>query len=113
MTHPILQIPDAIGTVIFPKLAGSSDAAAHARTAVTCRHTLFATLIRGDRLRRRSAARLMILSTATRYAPAIPPMFMMLPGIIMISLYQILTAQLHEPEPPAGEHRRRRPSRSR
>ena len=26
----------------------------------------------------------------------------------MISLYQILTPQLHEPEPPAGEHRRGR-----
>ncbi len=35
MTNPILQIPDAIGTVIFPKLAGSSD---QARARANGRH---------------------------------------------------------------------------
>jgi O-antigen/teichoic acid export membrane protein len=90
MTHPILQIPDAIGTVIFPKLAGSSDAAAHERTAVTCRHTLFATLIAAI-VYAGIGSQIMVLFYGQRYAPAIPPMFMMLPGIIMISLYQILS----------------------
>ena len=90
MTHPILQIPDAIGTVIFPKLAGSSDAAAHQRTAVTCRHTLFATIIAAI-VYAGIGSQLMVFFYGARYAPAIPPMFMMLPGIIMISLYQILT----------------------
>jgi O-antigen/teichoic acid export membrane protein len=33
----------------------------------------------------------MVFFYGNRYAPAIPPMFMMLPGIIMISLYQILS----------------------
>jgi O-antigen/teichoic acid export membrane protein len=90
MTHPILQIPDAIGTVIFPKLAGSSDEAAHERTAVTCRHTLFATLIAAI-VYAGVGSQVMVLFYGERYAPAIPPMFMMLPGIIMISLYQILS----------------------
>ena len=90
MTHPILQIPDAIGTVIFPKLAGSSDASAHERTAVTCRHTLFATLIAAI-VYAGVGSQVMVLFYGQRYAPAIPPMFMMLPGIIMISLYQILS----------------------
>lgn len=90
MTNPILQIPDAIGTVIFPKLAGSSDRAAHERTAVTCRHTLFATLVAAI-LYAGAGSQLMVLFYGRRYAPAIPPMFMMLPGIIMISLYQILS----------------------
>jgi O-antigen/teichoic acid export membrane protein len=90
MTNPILQIPDAIGTVIFPKLAGSSDAAAHERTATTCRHTLFATIIAAI-VYATVGSQLMLFFYGSRYAPAIPPMLMMLPGIIMISLYQILS----------------------
>jgi len=90
MTSPILQIPDAIGTVIFPKLAGSSDVDAHARTAVTCRHTLFATILAAIFYAGVGSQALTILY-GNRYAPAILPMLLMLPGIIMISLYQILT----------------------
>ena len=90
MTNPILQIPDAIGTVIFPKLAGSSDESAHARTAVTCRHTLFATVIAAV-VYAAVGSQLLTMLYGARYAPAIAPMLLMLPGIIMIGLYQILT----------------------
>jgi O-antigen/teichoic acid export membrane protein len=90
MTNPILQIPDAIGTVIFPKLAGASDTDAHARTAVTCRHTLFATVLAAA-FYAVVGSQLLTLLYGERYAPAIPPMVLMLPGIIMISLYQILS----------------------
>jgi len=90
MTNPILQIPDAVGTVIFPKLAGSSVASAQARTAVTCRHTLFATIV-ATAVYATIGSHVLTLAYGDRYAPAIRPMLMMLPGIIMISLYQILT----------------------
>jgi O-antigen/teichoic acid export membrane protein len=90
VTNPILQIPDAIGTVIFPKLAGSSDASAHNRTSITCRHTLFATIVAAV-VYVGGGSQVLTLFYGARYAPAIPPMFLMLPGIIMISMYQILT----------------------
>ena len=90
MTNPILQIPDAIGTVIFPKLAGSSDVDAHARTAVTCRHTLFATVLAAV-FYAGVGSQVLTIFYGDRYAPAIRPMLLMLPGIIMISMYQILT----------------------
>jgi O-antigen/teichoic acid export membrane protein len=90
MTNPILHIPDAIGTVIYPKLAGSSEVDAHSRTAVTCRHTLFATILATIFYAGVGSQALTILY-GDRYAPAILPMLLMLPGIIMISLYQILT----------------------
>ncbi len=90
ITNPILQIPDAIGTVIFPKLAGSSEAAAHSRTAVTCRHTLFATILAAI-FYAGVGSQVLTIFYGDRYAPAIRPMLLMLPGIIMISLYQILT----------------------
>jgi O-antigen/teichoic acid export membrane protein len=90
ITNPILHIPDAIGTVIFPKLAGASDTHAANRTSVTCRHTVFATLL-ASILYVGLGSQLLTLAYGDRYAPAIRPMFLMLPGIIMISLYQILT----------------------
>jgi O-antigen/teichoic acid export membrane protein len=90
MTNPILQIPDAIGTVIFPKLAGSSEVDAHARTAVTCRHTLFATVLAAA-FYAGVGSQVLTIFYGSRYAPAIRPMLLMLPGVIMISLYQILT----------------------
>ena len=90
ITNPILQIPDAVGTVIFPKLAGSSDADAHARTAVTCRHTLFTTIL-AALFYAGIGSQALTIFYGDRYAPAIRPMILMLPGIIMISLYQILT----------------------
>ena len=90
MTNPILQIPDAIGTVIFPRLAGASDGDAHVQTAVTCRHTLFATIL-AAMFYAGVGSQVLTIFYGNRYAPAIPPMLLMLPGIIMISLYQILT----------------------
>ncbi len=90
MTNPILQIPDAVGTVIFPKLAGSSVASAQARTAMTCRHTIFVTAVAAV-VYAAIGSQVLTLAYGAQYAPAIPPMLMMLPGIIMISLYQILT----------------------
>src|SRR6185369_1991037 len=35
------KIADAVGTVMFPRLAGLQDRAAHAATSRVCRHTLF------------------------------------------------------------------------
>lgn len=90
VTNPILHIPDAVGTVIFPKLAGSSAADAHQRTSVTCRHTVFATMM-ASVLYVGLGSQLLPFFYGERYTPAITPMFMMLPGIIMISMYQILT----------------------
>jgi O-antigen/teichoic acid export membrane protein len=90
VTNPILHIPDAVGTVIFPKLAGSSDASAHHRTSLTCRHTVFATVLAAV-LYVGVGSQVLTFAYGDRYAPAITPMFLMLPGIIMISLYQILT----------------------
>jgi O-antigen/teichoic acid export membrane protein len=90
VTNPILHIPDAVGTVIFPKLAGSSEAAAHQRTSLMCRHTVFATVM-ASVFYVGAGSQLLTFFYGDRYAPAIAPMFMMLPGIIMISMYQILT----------------------
>jgi O-antigen/teichoic acid export membrane protein len=90
MTNLILKIPDALGTVVYPELARLDERDAHTRTAVICRHTLFITAVVGCAIA--IAAPLLIgVLYGGRYLPAIAPLRLMLPGVVMISLYLILT----------------------
>lgn len=90
MTNLILNIPDALGTVIFPQLAAVGERDAHARTSALCRHTVLVTLC--------AAAVYAVAGNwiigglyGSRYLPAVAPMRLMLPGVVMISLYLILS----------------------
>jgi len=87
---PILQIPDAVGTVLFPKLAASSSADASRRAQVMCRYTLFATAVAAV-IYAIGGSQCLPLLYGERYAPAIRPMLIMLPGVVMMSIYHILT----------------------
>jgi O-antigen/teichoic acid export membrane protein len=90
MTNLILKIPDALGTVVFPELARLGERDAQARTAAICRHTFFVTAVTGGAVG--LAAPLLIgVLYGHRYAPAILPLRLMLPAVVMISLYLILT----------------------
>jgi O-antigen/teichoic acid export membrane protein len=90
LTNFLLKIPDAIGTVLFPRLAALSEREAHAATSRVCRLTLFLTASAGL-----AYACLGGLVIRTLYGPrfegSIRPMLLMLPGIVMMSLYLILT----------------------
>ncbi len=90
LTNFLLRIPDATGTVLFPKLAGSSEREAHAATARVCRYTLWitATLAIGYLVFGGVAIRLLY---GERFAASVEPMRLMLPGVLMIALYLILT----------------------
>ncbi len=86
----LLRISDATGTVLYPRLAAAGERDAHAQTSAVCRHTLFITVLvaLGYELFGGLAIRLLF---GERYAAAVLPMRLMLPGIVMISLYLILT----------------------
>ena len=86
----LLRISDATGTVLYPRLAAAGERDAHAQTSAVCRHTLFITVLvaLGYELFGGFAIRLLF---GERYVAAILPMRLMLPGIVMISLYLILT----------------------
>jgi O-antigen/teichoic acid export membrane protein len=90
LTNLLLKIPDATGTVLFPRLAGAGDRDAHAVTSRVCRNTLFITVAGslGYVLFGRLAIRLLY---GPAYMNAVWPMLLMLPGVVMISLYLILT----------------------
>jgi O-antigen/teichoic acid export membrane protein len=90
MTNLLLRVPDALGTVLFPRLAGASEERAHAATAEVCRLTVAAVgagalgfVVFGPTV--------VPLLFGERFAGAIAPMLVLLPGILMMSLYLILS----------------------
>lgn len=90
MAEFLLKIPDATGTALFPRLAGASEKDAHHATARVCRLTLglafFCWL--GCALAGPVIVRVLF---GTQYLAAILPMEVMLPGIVTMSLYHILS----------------------
>jgi O-antigen/teichoic acid export membrane protein len=90
LTNLLLRAPDALGTVLFPRLAGTSDARAHAATAEVCRLTV--ALVALGALAFVVLGPLAIpLLFGERFRGAIAPMLVLLPGIVMMSLYLILS----------------------
>jgi O-antigen/teichoic acid export membrane protein len=90
LTNLLLKVPDATGTVLYPRIAGAGDRDMHAQTSVVCRHTLFVMVV-GALAYAIGGPFALRLLYGEAYAGAIRPMLLMLPGIVMISLYLLLT----------------------
>ncbi len=90
LTNVLMKIPDATGTVLYPRLASLGEDDAHSATSRVCRHTLFITATLGLVFLLLGPLAIRVLYGA-RFAGAIRPMLIMLPGIVMMSLYMILT----------------------
>jgi O-antigen/teichoic acid export membrane protein len=86
----LLKIPDATGTVLFPRLAASAERDAHLATVRVCRNTLFLTALGMVALAVLGPLGIPILY-GHRFDRAIRPMLILLPGALMMALYQILT----------------------
>lgn len=86
----LLKIPEATGTVMFPRLAGSDERSAHAATTRVCRYTLFILLIGivGFAI---AAPILIPLVYGKAFSGAVPPLLILLPGVLLMALYQLLT----------------------
>ena len=90
LSNLLLKIPDATGTVLYPRLAEATEKDAHAATSRVCRHTVFVTLAVAVCYALFGGLAIRVLF-GQRYLGAIRPLLLMLPGIVMISLYLILT----------------------
>jgi O-antigen/teichoic acid export membrane protein len=90
MAEFLLKVPDATGTALFPRLAGASERDAHAATVRVCRMTLALAIVCwvGCAVAGPLVVRLLF---GSQYLAAILPMELMLPGIVTMSLYHILT----------------------
>lgn len=90
LTNLLLRVPDALGTVLFPRLAGATREAGDEATAVVCRAT-FAVMMMG------ALGYLLVGPTALRllygdrFQGAVRPMLALLPGIVLMGQYLILT----------------------
>jgi O-antigen/teichoic acid export membrane protein len=90
LTNLLLKIPDASGTVLYPRLAAAGEHDAHKQTSAVCRHTLFVMVVSGLCYAIGGPFAIRFLY-GQAYVGAIRPLLLMLPGIIMISLYLLLT----------------------
>jgi O-antigen/teichoic acid export membrane protein len=90
LTHLMLKVPEATGTVLYPRLAGAESEDAHAQTSAVCRHTLLIMLV-GTACYLLFGPSLVHLLYGAAYAGAVRPMLLMLPGVVMLSLYLLLT----------------------
>ena len=86
----LLKIPDATGTVLFPRLAASEQRDAHLATTRVCRNTLFLTAL-GVAVMAIVGPIGIPLLYGHKFDHAIRPMLILLPGTLMMALYQILT----------------------
>lgn len=87
----IWHIPDSIGTVLFPKLSSTEKTEViHHLTSIACRHTIFITGIAAVMLFAASGF-LIKRIYGIEYTSAIRPLLILLPGVVMMSIYKVLT----------------------
>src|SRR5690349_6040350 len=86
----LLRIPEATGTVLYPRLARAKGEDVHATTTRVCRNTLFLTALGAVALAIAGPLGIPLLY-GHRFDRAIRPMLILLPGVLLMALYQILT----------------------
>jgi len=86
----LLKIADATGTVVFPRLASAGQEDAHAVTTRVCRHTVFLTALGGAGLAIVGPIAVPLLY-GERFAAATRPLLILLPGVLMMAVYALLT----------------------
>lgn len=89
-TEIILEVPQAVGLVLYPKLAALPDAEVHRLTAQACRRTLLLTGI-GVALLAIAGPYLITLWYGQAYAPAGRPLPWAAIGVLSMSVFVILT----------------------
>jgi O-antigen/teichoic acid export membrane protein len=90
LTNLLLRIPDALGTVLFPRLAGASTRVAEDATALVCRCTAGVMVLGAVAYVLVGPAALRLLF-GERFTGSVAPMLALLPGIVMMGQYLILT----------------------
>jgi O-antigen/teichoic acid export membrane protein len=86
----VLFVPESLGLVIYPRQAGSAVGELQELTARSCRHVLFTTTLGGLALVL-IGPRLIVAWYGQDYAPAGPPLYYLMPGVVMMSLFFILS----------------------
>jgi O-antigen/teichoic acid export membrane protein len=83
-------VPNSVGIVLFPKLSNEVEERIHPLTAEVCRHTFAITLLATVGVTIAGIIGIPLLYGA-EYRPAIFPLLALGPGIVVMSLYKVLT----------------------
>ena len=83
-------VPNSIGIVLFPKLSNETEERIHPLTAEVCRHTFVITLVATVGVTGVGIVGIPLLYGAD-YRPAILPLLALGPGVVVMSLYKVLT----------------------
>lgn len=89
-TEMILEIPQAVGLVLYPRLASLPKAEVHRLTAQTCRRTLFLTSVLALAVTLFGPS-VIVIWYGAEYAPAGNPLPLLCIGALAWSIYVILT----------------------
>ena len=90
LAEQIMYLPQSLGLALFPRLAGSSDERIHEVTAMACRQTLVITAVMAAFL---TVVGEFAITTwyGAQYAPAAVPLRYIAWGIVMMSMYVLLS----------------------
>jgi O-antigen/teichoic acid export membrane protein len=86
----LVKIPEATGTVMYPRIAAFQEREAHAATTRVCRHTLFVLTLAVIAVGICGPVAIPLLY-GRAYEGAITPLLLLLPGLLLAALYQLLT----------------------
>jgi O-antigen/teichoic acid export membrane protein len=86
----MMSLPQSLGLAMFPRLAGMSEDRVHAMTAAACRQTLVVTIASAVVLTLAGRFAIVTLYGAD-YAPAAVPLVWISWGIVMMSMYVLLS----------------------
>jgi len=86
----LLFVPESLGLVIYPKQAASALEDVHELTARSCRHIMFTTTLGGIVLAA-IGPYLVVTWYGRVYAPAGPPLYYLMPGVVMMSMFFMLS----------------------
>jgi O-antigen/teichoic acid export membrane protein len=90
LAEHMMHLPQTLGMVLFPRLAGSDQARAQALTAMACRQTIAITATAGVLLAL-VGPYLIVTWYGADYAPAAGPLPYVAGGVVMMSLYVLLS----------------------
>jgi O-antigen/teichoic acid export membrane protein len=79
-----------VSIVLYPRFASTSDARIHDTTITVCRHVLFLEAIAAAAILLGSKLVIGVLY-GPDYLPAVQPLFILIPGVLMLSIFNLLT----------------------
>ncbi|AXV40952.1 flippase [Methanobacterium sp. BAmetb5] len=93
LAESLWYLPNAIGTLVFARTPGLTDAEKNRTTPQICRNTLFITTVLAIILFITGKYIILILY-GSKYLPALEPLWVLLPGIISLSICKVLSNEI-------------------